>query len=198
MSKGTLKLIVGACVLTLAGSAVAAGPERAVARPKPQLTVTKIEAARITQATGAVFSRIGRNVSGKISWPAANLGKPTGTATEACGRVHAFAMKDAPKTPDQLFGTQDLVKDVTAKPVDANDVTKGCTYQLTQLPANVALYISASYDPNGGKWTPACEGGGGVKGMVSTNKTYNLLLPDSPVQVSLDMVLDYVFCEGIY
>jgi hypothetical protein len=160
---------------------------RAAAKLSRKVTYSAIQQSAITA------TRIGRVVEGKITFGAGLGGSPTGTATQACARVKARATKYVPPTGDGLFGSNELVKEVSGTPVDAGDVGKGCKYSLSGLPHSIDLSLDASYVPPT-EWNPACNGN---IAQISTNKVMTVKLPNSNVKVALDQVLDYKYCGNL-
>lgn len=138
--------------------------------------------------------KVGRRVHGNITFAASLGGSPTGSATQACGRVKVYASKFVPPPAGSGgFGHQEVVKQVSATPVDAGDLSKGCKYALLGLPANVALALDANYTPTTA-WNPVCNGN---ISQITTNEVASLMLPSSPVDVSLDMEIDYKTCGNL-
>lgn len=183
-------------IRTAALSALAAAGLLAAASPAPALEVraaarqlTRKVAYTAVPAASIVRAASGRVVEGKVTFSSSLGGSPTGTATQACARVKVSATKFVPGTGDS-FGYDQLVKQVSATPVDAGDVSKGCKYSLSALPHSIQLSIDAHYEPTTA-WSPTCEGN---ISQIGTSKVMTLTLPNANVKVTLDQLIDYKYC----
>lgn len=185
----TMALIALFCTL-VAGSLTAA-----YAGPRVAAAANLTRAVRFHAVSASKFrvARVGRWVNGKVSFASSLGGNPTGSATQACGRVTVYASKYVPPASGDLFGHQEIVKQVKATPVDAGDLAKGCKYSMAGLPANQPLAIDANYTPTTA-WNPVCSGN---IAQISTNEVMTLTLPNAPVQVTLDLALDYKYCGNL-
>lgn len=182
----TLVSALTVCGLVGSFSAASGAEVRAAGKLTRKVTYTAVSAASIARAIS------GRTVEGKVTFGPALGGAPTGTATQACGRIKVSASKFIPGTGDS-FGYEQVVKQVSATPVDAGDLSKGCKYALTLLPHSVQLSIDAHYAPTTA-WNPSCVGD---ISQIGTSKVMTLTLPNANVKVTLDQVIDYKYCGSL-
>ncbi len=94
-------------------------------------------------------------VEGTVAWPTSGGNPTAATAVAACGAVKVSAVKEVPS--GGMVPKTETVGETTAKPVDAADVKKGCTYALVPLPQAQPLKISARFS---GAWSSPLGGGG--------------------------------------
>jgi hypothetical protein len=156
--------IVGVLVLGLSVGAEAGGTKRLMARPSRTI--------KAINSSSVVTIKEGRVIQGTVHWPKASLGKPTGNATEACQRVRVMAIDGTSPFPDTVGAEKGSTH---GTPVDVNDVTKGCNFELTNLPGDLKLLLDAFYAP-GTAWTPQCN----LEGWECSNEEmYSVTLPKS-------------------
>lgn len=153
----------------------------------------KVAFTAVQQSAITAVRVAGRTVEGKVTFAGSLGGTPTGTASEACGRVSVYASKYVPAADGDLFGHDEVVKSVKATPVDAGDLSKGCKYALTMLPHSVSLAIDSNYTPTTA-WTPSCQGN---ISQITSSKVPTLTLPNANVKVTLDLALDYKYCGNL-
>lgn len=179
----------GIAALALCFTVNAAAPVEAAEARAAAAKVTRKVAFTAVPAASIIRAAAGRTVEGKITFAASLGGSPTGTATEACGRVKVSATKYVAGTGD-TFGYDQLVKQVAATPVDAANLSKGCKYSLAALPHSIALSVDAHYAPPTA-WNPSCDGD---ISAIGTSKVMTLTLPNANVKVTLDQVIDFKTC----
>lgn len=150
----------------------------------------KVTYSAVQQSAITAVRIAGRTIEGKVTFAGSLGGTPTGTATEACGRVNVYASKFVPAANGDLFGHDEVVKSVKATPVDAADLGKGCKYALTALPHSVSLAIDANYTPTTA-WNPSCQGD---ISQITSSKVATITLPNANVKVTLDLAIDYKTC----
>jgi len=153
----------------------------------------RVSYAAVQQSAITGVRSAGRKIEGKVTFAGSLDGTPTGTATEACGRVYVHASKFIPAASGELFGHDEVVKSVKATPVDAADLGKGCKYALTALPHSVSLAIDTSYTPTTA-WNPSCQGN---TSQISSSKVATITLPNANVKVALDLSIDYKTCGNL-
>ena len=159
---------------------------RAANKLTRKVTYAAVSAANIIRV------RAGRIVEGSITFAPSLGGSPTGSATEACARVKVSASKFIPGD-GQSFGYEQVVKQVSATPAVAGDLSKGCKYVMAGLPASIQLSIDGHYEPPSA-WSPACDGN---ISLIGTSKVMTLMLPDAGVKVTLNQVIDYKYCGNL-